>query len=87
MTGSQHDKDQELEELMRVIEPASHRLAQIEERAVSAVKSTADRTSLAAEWLEVLRVRPIFTTGLALAGSAALLLLSPTAGILAALLG
>ena len=80
-------RDNELAELMATIVPTPHRLAQIEDAVLATVKPRAERVSLTAEWFELLKVRPLFTSGLALAGSAALLLLSPTSGILAALLG
>ena len=64
----------------------SHRLAQIEDAVLASIRPREERRSLAAEWIDLLRVRPIFASGLALARSAALLLLSPTSGILAMLL-
>ena len=69
----------------QVAEPS--RLAQIEEAVLATVKPQTDRVSLVAEWIDLLKVRPLFTSGLAFAGSAALVLLSPTLGLLAALLG
>lgn len=89
MTTERRDddrRDTELSELMSKIEPAPHRLAQIEQAVLATVKPQTDRQSLVAEWLELLKVRPLFTGGLALAGSAALLLLNPTSSLLATLL-
>jgi hypothetical protein len=91
MSGSRDDtnvrRDEELAELMKTLDAAPHRVAQIEDAVLAAVSNISERQSLAAEWIELLRVRPLFTAGVALAGGAALLLLSPGVGVLAAILG
>ena len=83
------NRDRELEGLLSSLDPAPHRLAQIEDLVLSTVgrgEGSEIRRSLTAEWIELLRVRPLFTTGVAFAGSAALLLLSPLAGVLVTIL-
>lgn len=87
-TGHRNEdrQDRELAELMSTIEPAAHRLAQIEDDLLATIKPPTERQSLLEEWFELLKVRPLFASGLALAGSAALILLSPASGILASLL-
>ncbi len=46
----------------------------------------ADHTPLVAEWMELLRVRPLAGLGYSLAGAAALLLLTPLGWLLSAVL-
>jgi hypothetical protein len=90
MTSEERDNerlDDQLLTLMQTLDPPSHRLAQLEDAVFARVKPSTPPRSLAAEWVELLRVRPLFTSGLALAGGAALLLLNPSTGLLAALLG
>jgi len=84
MTASEHD--QGLADLFTSMELPSHRVAQIE----SVVLSSLDRPkrpSLAAEWIGLLRVRPLSTSALALVGAAGIILFSPASGLLFGLLG
>ena len=80
-------EDEALASLLSTVELAPHRLAQIEEASVASLGRGARRTTLAAEWLELLRIRPFSTTALALAGATALVVLSPLGGLLATVLG
>lgn len=80
-------EEEALASLLATLEPPPHRLAQIEEAAVASLGRAPARASLAAEWIELLRIRPISTSALALAGATALVVLSPLGGLLATLLG
>jgi hypothetical protein len=80
------DADAELEALMTAFDPSDAAMARMERAALDAL----DRPkplSLAAEWLEVLKLYPLSTPALALVCTAALLLLSPLSAIITAILG
>ena len=84
----QNEKRQEeaMFELMATLDPPSHRVAQIEEAVLATVKPQETPQSLAMEWLELLRLRPIVTSGLALLGGAVLIAANPAAAVVVLLL-
>ncbi len=90
--GATHERDEGaadevMSALMRTLDPAPHRLAQIEDAVLGAVERNKDlhRKSLVVEWVELLRLRPIVAPTLTLAGATALVLLSPVGGVLVSL--
>ena len=85
--NSETGEGEALASLLATLEPPPHRLAQIEEAALASLGRARGRSSLAAEWIELLRLQPLSTSALALAGATALVVLSPFGGLLAALLG
>lgn len=76
--------DEALEALMEALALPAHRAAQIEAAALAALERPR-QGSLVAEWIGLLRLRPISTAALALAGAAVLLVTGPLGLALASL--
>jgi hypothetical protein len=80
-------EDQALREMMRGLDPNPEQIERMER--VLAQRLTCDEPtmSLWAEWIELLRIKPLSTPALAFAGCAGMVLLSPLSGLLMAILG
>lgn len=70
-----------IHELFRSLDPPPHVCAQVEEAIFSRLAAPKPR-SLAAEWFDLFRLRPVSSSVLALGGAAALVLLSPFSSVL-----
>jgi hypothetical protein len=68
-------EDHDLAHAMRALDPDDLQLARMERVVLRAFE--AEQRSLATEWIDLLRVRPVVHGGYALAAAALLLLLSP----------
>ncbi len=66
------------------IEPSDERLGRMEAGALASFDAT--QRSLTAEWIELLRVRPVANAALTLTAAAALILVTPIGWMLLALL-
>lgn len=77
-------KDSELTVAWAVLEPLAHQRRRIEARVLEWIE--ARETSLAAEWLALLKVNPVTVLSLAAMGSFALLLLTPLGWVAASVL-
>lgn len=73
--------DERLRRAWQVMEPAEAQRVRVEERVVAAWESRS--RSLFAEWLDVLRARPVVNAAWVLAAVAILLITTPIGGLLA----
>lgn len=78
------NEDARLVEAMAALGPAPAQVARVQ--AIVEARVERERTPLFAEWLDLLRARPLANGGLALACGAALLLTTPLGSLLWALL-
>ncbi len=75
-------EQQDMEELFSSLEPPPNEVARGAEAIWSRLRQLDERPSLFQEWVGLLKVRPLSTPALALAGCAALLMLTPTSSLL-----
>jgi len=68
-------EDQQLLEAFGALEPGTERRARLEERILA--DHIADRRSLAAEWVDLIRVGPVLHAGYAVAAVAGLAVITP----------
>lgn len=78
-------RDEALRDRFAALEPPEEALDRMEEAALAAFDAT--QRSLAAEWVELLRVRPAAHGVLTLAAALALLIVTPLGSLLLSLLG
>jgi len=83
---NENEMERELAETMKALDPPDYRIAQMEERVLDAWDKVPERRTLLGEWLDVFGARPILYPTFALAGSAALVLVTPVSGILLTLM-
>ncbi len=86
MTEERHQEERTLVELMEGLEPSPEQVRRMEQVITERLEAPA-ATSLVTEWIELLRIRPLSTPALALAGCAGIFLLSPLSGVLFTALG
>ncbi|MBN2498928.1 MAG: hypothetical protein JXR96_30340 [Deltaproteobacteria bacterium] len=77
-------EDRTLSRAMNALNPGPAQLARMESSVLTALERS--RRSLAAEWIELLRVRPLVHAGYSLAAAAGLLLVTPLGAVLLSLL-